>query len=158
LVASSAKILPGSLSDKLRHSLVDAFKKMNIQLQLGQKIVQVEEMNGTYSIKTDTGHVYEANAYIKAVGITIDSSPIHSLGKDMVDEQGCIKVNEFLQLPNHSNIFCAGDVCNADPKKLSRIAENQASVAAENLVKMVQGKTSQLAIYSKSNMNLCVIP
>ncbi len=130
---------------------------MNIQVELGQKVEQVEEKNGSFTITTSSGHVYQADAYIKAMGITINSAPIQSLGQNMLDDRGCIKVNEFLQVPSHPHIFCAGDVCNADSKKLYYLAAAQAAVAAENIINTIQGK-GKLSKYSPDTTNLCVIP
>ena len=58
-----------------------------------------------------------ADAVVWAVGAVRPHSAF--LPTDVLDEQGFVRVNEFLQMPGFANVFAVGDVAASDPLRSS---------------------------------------
>lgn len=65
---------------------------------------------------------------------------MHKHFSAQLDEDHRIKVNAFLQIEGHSNIFAAGDVTFFKEEKLVERAVKQAEVVAENITRLTKGQ------------------
>ena len=59
---------------------------------------------------------------------------------DRLEENGLIKVNEYLQLEGENNIFAAGDINNVKEEKTAQNAEKHAEIIASNIIMLENGK------------------
>ena len=62
-----------------------------------------------------------------------------------MDERGQLKVNEFLQVEGHTDIFALGDCTNADASKTVIRVEQQVPIAVKNLSQKLRGQDKMTA-------------
>ena len=55
------------------------------------------------------------------------------LTESSVDDHGCLKVNEFLQVEGQEDVFAMGDCVNTDEPKVAYLGEVQAATVFHNL-------------------------
>lgn len=91
-------------------------------------------------IKTNKGTKINADIIFSCTGIKPNSEPLEKNFKNSLTKGKKVKVNEFLQLENHENIFAAGDITNIKEEKLAQNAEKQADIVIKNLIKMKENK------------------
>lgn len=60
---------------------------------------------------------------------------------DKMDERKNIKVNQFLQVEGHEDVFAIGDCNNADSVKMALKCEGQAQIVAKNMQALCGGKS-----------------
>lgn len=93
------------------------------------------------TVTTTSGLELTTDLIIQATGYIPDSQPVAPLGSHILNENGLIKVNSYLQLPDYPHLFCAGDVCNADTQKLAHFAEIQGRTCAYNVSRLIHEQT-----------------
>lgn len=89
---------------------------------------------------TSTGRKIQADLAFLCTGIKPNSDSIKGELRKIIDEKGCIKVNDYLQVEGHSNIFAAGDITDCKEEKLAQTAENHANVVIHNIMCCEKGK------------------
>lgn len=67
-----------------------------------------------------------------------------SLGTNMLDADGYIKVDPFMRVVNHDRTFAVGDCVSLPGPKLAHMAVHQAEVAAANLILELSGRQSSV--------------
>lgn len=82
------------------------------------------------------------------VGKKVGSSWLQStILKDKLDENGRLKVDEYLRVEGHSNIFAVGDVTGIKEIKQGFLAQKQALVLAENIKQLSRVPDGKLTVY-----------
>jgi len=66
-----------------------------------------------------------------------------------------VKVNQYLQMEGHQNIFVVGDLTNIDEPKLAFVGHNHAILACSN-IKTLASKKSNLKAYSPTKPMMLV--
>lgn len=138
--------------------MISDLERIMIKKRMGELGVEIKENTAITSIRDDhnvilnNGQVLMADFIIWTAGI---KSPefIKSISGLELNPAGRIKVNEFLQVDNQSNIFAIGDnilFINDDTQKpvpqMAFIAVEQGRVVAKNIKKLImdQQKKSRL--------------
>ncbi len=105
------------------------FKKRGIQVKAHCSVTEVQQNQ----VLTAKGEAIAADGVIWVTSAAAAQWPEES-GLD-VDEQGFIKVNQFLQSTSHSNVFAAGDIASLiDPRPKSGVfAVRQGPILKHNL-------------------------
>lgn len=136
---ATPRILP-MISDKEREIIRKRLKKLEIKIYENSPIEKIEP-NG---VQVKNGEFIEGDIIIWTAGIRA-SSFISNIGGLHLDQKGKIKINEFLQAEDYTNIFAIGD--NAvfiDPKTqkaipgLAYVAIDQGKIAAENISRQIK--------------------
>jgi selenide,water dikinase len=110
-------------------------KERKINALCGHEVVRV----GAQQVVLDNGDDVTADAVLWATSAS--SQPwIQASGVD-VDEQGFIRVNDFLQSTSHPQIFAAGDIASLPQSRAKSgvFAVRQGPVLAHNLKQMLTG-------------------
>ncbi len=108
---------------------------------------------------TDKGTRIEADLFFICFGTQANSSYLAPSLADCRDARGRIKVNPYLQVEGHDNIFAIGDVTNVNEAKLATVAETHAKVVSENIRRLLNaGKATPLKAYEPPAMHILVVP
>ncbi len=121
IISSGTEFVAGPFTPKFKTKLEQKIKQMGIliiyYLTLGIKVIfntRVENLPSDphdllkpITLSTSAGNI-EADMVFKCYGVQFNNS----LGKflNVLDDKGTIKVNEFLQVEGHENIFCVGNL------------------------------------------------
>jgi NADH dehydrogenase FAD-containing subunit len=133
------------LRAELRKQLLD----LGVELVLGEGLRElpptVAGELATFTVTTNSGREIAADIWFQCFGV----SPVSDyLGDELAVARradGFVTVGPALQVAGHENVFAIGDVSTADAK-LAGLAGRQATLVAENIMKMVNGD-NDLAIH-----------
>lgn len=159
IVHSGDKILPGPFADKLRTKLTLALEKKKIEVVLNTMITNLPSDDSLLSKQTlvsGDGKEFQADVVLKCIGSKITKKVEFTELSDVYDDKGFIKVNGHLQVPGADNIFAIGDASSADLRKLSFLADMQASTAAKNIKALVT--KSKLQVFKGPSGPVIIVP
>lgn len=109
----------------------------NARILKDQKVVSAEGD----SLLTTKGERIRTDVAYFCVGFVPNTDFLQAECGDLLSERGHIKVNEYLQVKGHPNIFAVGDVADIDEEKLAQNAEKHGGVVAKNIMAMESGKS-----------------
>lgn len=166
----SALINQGGHS-KLQKRLENGLKSKGVSVILGEKIVTDDALKdfvsfGNKTITTDKGTKLETDVVFRCIGTRPNSEPIASLAsiikskdnKDIIENNGRIRVNEYLQVIGTKNIFAVGDINNVPELKLGYRATLHAPIVADNIISLISEHSATLKEYKPSGMDLISVP
>lgn len=96
------------------------------------------------NIVTDKGKRISADIVAWCAGIQAESSFLQDELKNAITERKTIRVNEFLQVQQFTNIFCGGDLNSIVEEKTAQNADRQARVIVHNLLALLGKKRSMI--------------
>ncbi|KAH7284588.1 hypothetical protein KP509_34G061300 [Ceratopteris richardii] len=146
LVHSGARLID-FLGEKASRKAFDWLKKKHVDIRLNEK-VNLDGSGSSNRHTTSSGSSIEADCHFLCVGKKVSSSWMEStfLGESL-DEKGRLKVDEYLRVDGHSNIFAAGDVTAIKEIKQGFLAAKHAEVVAENVKRLISAPDSKLHAY-----------
>ncbi|KAJ1567933.1 Apoptosis-inducing factor 2, partial [Nowakowskiella sp. JEL0078] len=163
-IISGTKFLLGASDDgwiptKFAQTLEKKLVSKGIKIILGEKVdlakyglISSSGISvGKKTILTSNGIEVVSDTQIIAVGgYTPNSDPIKTLGDDVLDSQGFVKVLPTLQLQReeYKHIFSLGDVAATGGPKMGVQVQNQAIVLASNLSTIINsiGSSSKTSL------------
>jgi len=97
------------------------------------------------NIEFETGQAsFQADCILWAIGHVRPNSGF--MPENLLDEDGFVRVNEYLQLPDHEDIFAIGDIAASDPHRSS--ARNMGyDLLAANIDKFLSGRPQKMKIF-----------
>lgn len=111
-------------------------EKRGVRLIFGEKVVGSRK--GVFF--TDKKRDIKADMAFLCVGVNPNSGFVKESFKKSVDEKGFVKVNGFLQMEGHENIFVAGDVSSFPEEKTAQNAHNHAKRVIKNILRKNKGR------------------
>ena len=66
-----------------------------------------------------------------------------------MDDRGRLKVDEFLCVEGHENVYAIGDICATVDARLAYVAQEQAKLLAQNLAKKANDKPMKAWVESE---------
>ncbi len=129
---------------KLSASAAKKLEKMNVEIQLGAMVTNVNRDG--LSVKDRDGTVREIRSQCKVWSAGVQASP---LGKQLaeqsdteIDRAGRVLVNPDLSIPGHSNVFVIGDMMALDDLPgLAQVAMQGGEYVAKNLKAEAKGRS-----------------
>jgi NADH dehydrogenase FAD-containing subunit len=112
------------------------FKKKGVKIIFNELVKG--DRNRIYT--TNKGTKIESDMAFLCVGIVPNSEFMKKSFPRLLDKREHIKVDEFLHLKNHNNIFVAGDVTDIKEEKTAQSAQEHADVIIENLQRIEKNK------------------
>ena len=82
---------------------------------------------------------------VKAFGSRPNTGFVKSLGENVLNGSGYVKVNEYLEVPGHPGVFAAGDIIDWKEEKQAAKHAAHAGVVAANVVGFLNGTSSKKA-------------
>lgn len=125
-------------------------EEQGVKIILGEKVV--DHRNGVFI--TDTQRHINADTAIWCAGIKSNPYYMKLFPPLIFTKQESLKVNHFLQLGGHPNIFVGGDITSISEEKTAANAEQHAAVISENILRTIQKKP--LYIYTPRKKPLLI--
>ncbi len=123
-------------NDKSRKYAENFLKKIGVKMVFNENAVKKDGRDYV----TDKGTRIKTDLALFCTGITPNFEFMKRNFSHHLNEKNQVKVNSFLQLENHRNIFAAGDITAIDEEKLAQNAEKQGRVAARNIINLENGR------------------
>lgn len=130
---------------KVREKITDILQELGVQLHPNHRAVIPEDQ--TQSITTDTVHWQgnhpptKADIVLWTIGKLIPNN--ECIPDTLLNEQGFVKADAFLQVPNQPGVFTVGDIAASDPLRCS--ARNAGfKIVAHNIDQWLQGKPQRM--------------
>ena len=118
--------------EKARNIVSNFLQRRGVKIIVGEKVQGMDAKKKAYL--TNKGTKVEADLVFMCTGIIPNSEFMAGDLKQELDEKKYIRVNHYLQLRHHHNIFAVGDVNNLPVEKTAQNAEIQAGIAAKNII------------------------
>ncbi len=131
IIQSSSSILPRN--HKKAIDLAKNFLENKEVKIMTEKVVDKIE-NGR--IITNKNEKIKCELVFLCSGISPNSDFMKEEFKKYLDEKKAIKVNKFLQVEKHDNLFAIGDVNNIKEEKTAQSAEKQGKIVAKNIIRI----------------------
>jgi len=142
IVSASEKLVTPDFDEKFQNCIKWLIEQNNVKIKIGKVTNLTDLQKNTVTQQTvEVGdEKIEADLVISCVGLPPNRDSISKLvTSDQIDENGRIKVNEFLQVPGLSNIFAVGDCCNTDEHKMAAFAGAHGDTVAKNILQDLMG-------------------
>lgn len=141
LVHAGTELIGGPYKPAFKNSLLKKVQDIsNATLVLEDKVVLDESLRtparfvaGKRTVKTEKGKAIETDLVFFCTGGKPATGFLSRAFPDKIDEQGQIKVNEFLQVEGFDNIYAAGDCNNVPETKQSFHAAMHAAAVVKNI-------------------------
>lgn len=129
---------------KLSASATKKLEKMNVEIQLGALVTNVDRDG--LSVKDKDGAVRQIRSQCKVWSAGVQASP---LGKQLaeqsdteIDRAGRVLVNPDLSIPGHSNVFVVGDMMALDKLPgLAQVAMQGGEYVSKNIMAEAKGRS-----------------
>lgn len=145
VVTNADNVVGGPFKDKMRASIKNKLADLGVVLIFNEKVTNLDELStssvGACTVKTDKGTEIEADFVIVSTGMHVNTEIFQEKFGDKMDERKNIKVNQFLQVEGHEDVFAIGDCNNADSVKMALKCEGQAQTVAKNIQALCGGKS-----------------
>lgn len=143
VVSASTQIVTGPFKDSFRDGAMKQLKELGVNFILGERVSNFTELptdgSSPCTVKTDGGMEIESDLIIISTGLHVNSEAYEKHFADSMDENNCLKVNEFLQVEGYQDVFALGDCNNADEVKMGFKAELQMKVIEKNMMSLYTG-------------------
>jgi NADH dehydrogenase FAD-containing subunit len=146
LIHPDQKLVPSGGYQKLQNSLESALRsRSNVKILFGTRLSSELLKEDSFAVfpsdktvKTTDGKVIEADVVFKCFGMKPNSDFMRKYSNDSVlDQQGRIHVNEYLQVKGLSNVFAMGDVADVPEVKLAYHAGLQVPYVLDNIFALI---------------------
>jgi NADH dehydrogenase FAD-containing subunit len=167
LVHSRSILRDRSNSQFIHNYIMNFMKRNNVDVILGHRVNISNDHNNTLddvipSIKktikivpsihcTDTSATQKTIEDVSMIFWCSSLKPCTSWLEESnieLDEQGYVKVDQYLQCENNSNVFAIGDVNNAPGEKLAGVANYQSLIVASNIIRVAKQSSPNWKFYS----------
>jgi len=142
IVSASEELVTPDFDDKFQNCMKSIIEAADVKIKIG-KVTNLESLQKNINVKqtVEVGEEkIEADLVISCIGLPPNKASVKSLvPSDQIDDNGRIKVNEFLQVSGHTNIFAVGDCCNTEEHKMAAFAGAHGETVAKNIVQDLMG-------------------
>ncbi|XP_070537857.1 ferroptosis suppressor protein 1-like [Ptychodera flava] len=146
LIHPHDKIADPMTNEKFQSTLKGQLKDLGVNLVLGERVSNLKSLplgyttNTLTTVRTDKGQEIEANLVLPCTGLKTNTTAYGTSLGDKMDTNGRLKVNEFLQVNGHKNIYAIGDCADVKETKLAYNAGVHADAVTKNLENEAAGK------------------
>jgi len=151
LVQKSDRLL-NSFREKTSDTAHKLLSKIGVKVILNDTLT--ENRTGEY-VTQNTQQVLHADLVYNCVGVKVNTDWLSEYFSSAINDHGQLKVDNYLRVESHDNIFAIGDCSNIKEAKLGYLADIQGEAVAKNMLRMVKGK--KLKAY-KTNPDVVLVP
>lgn len=123
-------------NEKTKRYAENFFKRKDVKIIFNERVIKKERK---YYL-TDKGSKIKTDLAFFCTGITPNSELMNQNFSSLLNEKKQIKVNSFLQLHGHENIFAAGDITSVEEEKTAQNSEKQGRIVVKNIINLEKGK------------------
>jgi NADH dehydrogenase FAD-containing subunit len=139
IVHNGAQLLNDTYSTKFRARLEASLRQRGVHIILNDHIEKIPDLGVDSTVTTHGGVNLNADLILPTRGGRPNTQFISSLGEDVLDKDGRVRVNSYFQVKKHPNIFVAGDAPNVvEQKQLAKCAKH-AAVIVPNVLSVLNG-------------------
>lgn len=110
----------------------------NVEVILNQSVSLTSNSEGVY--QTSDGETVVADQYFNCTGSPLGSSWLkETILQNNLDSRGRLRVDKYLRVEGHKNIFALGDINNLPELKQGYLAMKHADLTAKNLKLLLEG-------------------
>ncbi|MBI4151899.1 FAD-dependent oxidoreductase [Candidatus Woesearchaeota archaeon] len=129
---------------KARHYAQQFLQQKGVTILFQERIVLSQDEKQPQKIYlTSKNKSISADLVFLCTGITPNSDFLLPQWKNVLDAKGFVRVNEYLQVHQHPQIFSAGDITTIPEEKTAQSAEEQAKIVVRNLLALEKGQELQ---------------
>ncbi|HLD71959.1 MAG TPA: FAD-dependent oxidoreductase [Candidatus Nanoarchaeia archaeon] len=118
---------------KIQGYVLSFLRKNSVKVILNEKVIKKEKN----VFLTNQNREIPADLVFWCIGISPNSEFLSNFN---LDQKKFLKVNTFLQVNPHPNIFAAGDITAIPEEKTAQNAEEQAKIVMKNILNLEQNK------------------
>ncbi|XP_008046711.1 apoptosis-inducing factor 2 [Carlito syrichta] len=139
LIHSRVPLADEELLPCVRQEVKEILLRKGVQLLLSERVSNLEELplnehREYIKVQTDKGTEVATNMVILCNGIKINSSAYCGTFESKLAGNGALRVNEYLQVEGHSNVYAIGDCADMREPKMAYHAGLHANIAVANIV------------------------
>ena len=123
-------------NEKTRKYAENFLKKRGVKIVFNENAKKI----GGRNYVTDKGTKIRTDLAFLCTGIRPNFEFMKRNFPYILDEKNHVKVNSFLQIEGHGNIFAAGDITAIHEEKLAQNAEKQGRIVARNIINLEKGR------------------
>lgn len=154
IVHAGGDILADNLKPEFKQKVTAVLKKLKVDIIYNERIVLDEEQKSqltgsrllkakpsstSFALRTESGQDFQQNLAIFATGTHVANAPLQQNFAAVLNDEGRLNVNEFMQVEGHSNIFALGDIAGKHTK-LAFLAGQQGELTGANLLSLKANK------------------
>ncbi|XP_054750197.1 ferroptosis suppressor protein 1-like [Lytechinus pictus] len=142
IIHARDSLVEPATSNTFRASVQKQLEELNVKIIFGEKVTNFDEIPRDLSgatVLTDKGKSIQADIVFVCIGLRVNSQAYAEEFGSKMDEGGALKVNQYLQVEGHENIFAVGDCCNADIQKMAYRAGEQGKAVYHNILQHASG-------------------
>ncbi|KAJ8030933.1 Apoptosis-inducing factor 2 [Holothuria leucospilota] len=138
VISSGSDIIQGPFKKQFRDGARKQLQKLGVTLVLEERVSNFDDLptdgSSSCTVKTDKGTEIDSDLIIISTGLHVNSEAYERNFVDVMDENKHLKVNKYMQVEGHSNVFAIGDCSNADKVKMAYKAGLHMEVVAKNII------------------------
>ncbi|OCT71931.1 ferroptosis suppressor protein 1 [Xenopus laevis] len=160
LIHSKVALADVQLQPSVRKTVKEILLRKGVRLILAQKVTNLNQVTPNVAQENielqleKNSEVVTCDLVLCCTGFNISSSSYSSAFGDKMAEDGSLKVNEYLQVEGHANVYAVGDCAFINEPKMAYNAGIHARVAATNVRNSLIGKSLKTYIPGAVSMLL----
>ncbi|RPA99073.1 FAD/NAD(P)-binding domain-containing protein [Choiromyces venosus 120613-1] len=159
VISATKELLPQVPRADVGASARKILKKIGVKIKTGVRVVEerpaAKGVEGAVELVLSNGDVISADLHIATWGIYPNTS---FLPKDLLDNAGWVKMDEYMRAEGTQNIWAIGDVTHWGNRKLTTV-DGQWTVAVQNIVSSINGGGVEVfKKYVHSDSLMIVVP
>lgn len=150
ILVQKASELLSQFSKPLRVKSLEILKKKGINVRLETSVIRVSKDE----IELENGETLGTKTVLWVAGIQPTTIPFTEIAEQ--DKNGRLKVNQYLQLEKHPEVYAIGDIAlvksenNAPLPALAQVAVQEARVAVDNIKRQINKQILKPFVYRSS--------
>lgn len=128
-------------------------KGLGVEILTSTKVQDAKRVEGGWEVTTSDGKVLKTDLYIAALGVVPNSS---FLPKQILDEEGWVKVSSKLEVEGVKDVFAIGDITTFKARYASKTID-QVPILAGNLKAVIAGGAAATE-YKPGNTVMAFVP
>ncbi|CAI9105744.1 OLC1v1004746C1 [Oldenlandia corymbosa var. corymbosa] len=148
------------IGPKASNKTMEWLKTKDVEVKLQRSVVEMESVDsdGSKTYRTSSRETIRADCHFLCTGKPLGSAWLkETILKDNMDSNGRLKVDDYMRIKGHKNIFAIGDITDIKEIKQGYLAQKHAVVAAKNIKILMDGeKESKMATYKPQSIKVIV--
>jgi len=145
IVSASDKLVSNDFSEKFNASVKYLWESAGVEVVVGKADLTTVKVNMVEKQSLHLGEVeLEADLVISCIGMPPNKAEVAKLlPATSIDENGRVKVDEYLAVEGCSNVFALGDCCNTAEHKMAAHAAVHGETVVANILLEAGGKSQK---------------
>lgn len=140
IVQADDMLLNATYPERYRRDIERRSRARGIEMVFSELTDYIPEY-GTVGITTRSGMSFPtADLIVPTFGPRPNTSWIASLGPEVLDERGLVRVEPTFEVVGHPGVFTIGDITNCNEQKQAQKCPKHVEIAAPNILSFLEGR------------------